>query len=407
MFHGADRRDDLPFRSSGTGFLSLTISPFTILLCVLVLLRCASPAHAESAPAGEVVPGGTSAPAQVPEQPPSSPAATETPAPQETGKETAPAASGGEPSTAPSPAKSEGQPETQQTFLDTIHKGITRGVLGTASWVDSFFYDPRHAVEENKTRLILRFDAFNEQGMPTDYSTHVQIKLRLPQLKNKAHIIISGDPQDEGEETATGKGAVPARNDINKDLTQPRQTSTSIGYFFKSNERRNVNARVGVRYRHGDLVVFLRNHYRVLYPLDGWSVRFTQEFPWWSDNGWESLTAFDLERQFRNGFFFRTSVIGHWYDNAHGYFYTLSAALVQPLSPRRALSYEWTNNFATRPTNKLTDIVLSVRYRQRLWKDWLYAEIAPQVRYSRDQNFHDIPGIWFRLELQFGWPFKP
>jgi hypothetical protein len=44
------------------------------------------------------------------------------------------------------------------------------------------------------------------------------------------------------------------------------------------------------------------------------------------------------------------------------------------------------------------EVVLAVRYRQRLWKDWLYAEIAPQVRYHRDRNFDNIPGILFRLE---------
>jgi len=290
--------------------------------------------------------------------------------------------------------------------VDTIHTGISRGVLATASWLDSFFYDPRYAAEENQTRLFVRFEAFNEQDLHTQYFTHIQVKLRFPQFKNKAHLIISGDPEDVGEETPTGAAGIPpVRTDVGKDLTTPSRPSTALAYSFKADERRNYNARFGLRYRHGEIVTFIRTHYRVLFPVGNWSIRFTQEFPWWSDTKWESFTDIDLERQFQNKLFFRTSAIGHWYDDLHGYFYTFSAALIQPISTHRALSYEWANNFATRPTNKLNEVILSLRYRQRLWRDWLYAEIAPQLRYPRDHDFKHLAGIWYRLEMQFGWPF--
>lgn len=396
MYPGAGSKAIIPLQNSRKTLFSLIPPGVFPFVCFFFFLCSASPLHAEQAlpdkPAGEMQ-----------EQTSVPPPTEDAQVPQENGEQ---------PSTQNTETSGTGEPpegavgetgEEGSDFADVFHRSISRGVLATASWLDSFFYDPRYATEENQSRMVLRLDAFEEKNFKADYSTHVQIKLRLPYLKNKAHLVISGDPEEEGEVNPGGTLGAPVRTDVNKDITQNRQTSTSLGYFFKSDEKRNVNARIGLRYRDGDIVVFLRTHYRVLYKLDGWSLRLTQEFPWWSDTKWESYTAVDLERQFRNTYFFRTSAIGHWYDNQHGYQYTLSAALVQPLSPRRALSYEWVNFFATRPTNKLNEVVLAVRYRQRLWKDWLFAEIAPQVRYPRGRGFDNIPGIWYRLEMQFGW----
>lgn len=279
-----------------------------------------------------------------------------------------------------------------------LHAGLSRSVLTTAEWLDSFFYDPRFAAEENRTRAIVWFEAFDEEDKHADYRVRAMLKLVLPQLKNRAHIVIAGDPDDQTVEQAEAGVAAVSR----PAAVQDRNLSSSLGYFLRSDERVNISMRAGVRYRHSDLVLFLRPHYRVFHKLDGWALRFTQELPWWGHQGWESLTALDLERQFADLFFFRTSLVGHWYEDVHGYFYSLVFSLVQPLSPRRALHYDWINNFQTRPENQLTEIVFSVRYRQRLWRDWLYADLAPQARFPRDRDFDLVPGILFRVEILFG-----
>ncbi len=404
------RRANLPFQNNRMASSSLIYACILSLVYIFFSLCSASLLHAQQAlPEKPAVEGSVSSPT-APEQPSSPPGMEETPVRQDGEKaEQPPSADQGTTAASPPPTdKKTEQPQVEETTIaDTIHTGISRSVLTTASWLDSFFYDPRYAAEENRTQLFVRYEAFREQGIHTLYFPRVQFKLRFPQFQNKAHLIISGDPEDVGEETTTGSAEVlPVRTDVTNELSTKNRPSTALAYSFKADERRNYNARFGLRYRHGKVVSFFRAHYRVLYPIGNWSLRFTQEFPWWSDTKWESFTDVDLERQFQNKLFFRTSLIGHWYDNQHGYFYTLSAALVQPLSIHRALSYEWTNNFATRPTNKLNEVVLAVRYRQRIWRDWLYAEIAPQLRYPRDHDFKHLTGIWYRLEMQFGWPFK-
>ncbi len=230
----------------------------------------------------------------------------------------------------------EGPPEP--TILDTMQAGITKNILHSATWVDSFFYDPRYAAEENKTRAAVRYEGFIENHAHWTFDTKVKVALVLPYLKNKANLILAGDP-DEAYPSQPGQGRLTE--------TTNRNTFAALAYQVRSDERRNISAKIGIRYRNGQIVSFLRPHYRLLYHLDGWDLRFTQEFPYWTDTKWSSSTTVDLERPLRDAFFFRASLNGSWFEQQPGYYYGLAFSLSQPLSATSALSYNLGASFQT------------------------------------------------------------
>jgi hypothetical protein len=284
------------------------------------------------------------------------------------------------------------------TFLDTLQAGITKNILQSSLWLDSFFYDPRYAAEENETRAIVRYEGFIEDHAHWTFKTRVKFVLILPQLKKKANLFITGDT-DEDNPSQLGQGLLtsPAPNQ-NTD----RNRTAALGYLIKSGERLNISAKIGIRYRNGQMVSFIRPHYRMLYRLDNWDLRFTQEFPYWTDAKWSSSTTVDLERPLGDTFFFRASLNGSWYEKQPGYYYGLAFSLSQPLSTTSALSYDLGASFQTGAHDVLQTVVVATRYRQRFWRDWLYFDIAPQVRFPRDRQFNAVPGILFGLEMQFG-----
>lgn len=49
----------------------------------------------------------------------------------------------------------------------------------------------------------------------------------------------------------------------------------------------------------------------------------------------------------------------------------------------------------------LNATVLKLVYRQRIWRDWLSMEIAPQVNYPRDNDFEAEPGLFLRFDIRF------
>ncbi len=284
------------------------------------------------------------------------------------------------------------------TFLDTLQSGISNELLQSALWLDSFFYDPRYAEVENNTRAIVRFEGFLEDHAGWTFKPKVKLHLQLPQLKNKTRITIAVDAnEDAPSKPGQSQIAAPAQ-DENAD----RSATAALGYHIKSGKRRDFLVKVGIRYRSGRLVSFIRPYYQRLYHLESWDLRLTQEIPYWTDIKWSSSTTIDLERPLGDAFFFRASLNGTWYEKQLGYYYALIFSLSQPLGTTSALSYDLGGAFQTGAHDVLQEVVAATRYRRRFWRDWMYFDITPQVRFPRDRRFNAVPGILFGLEVQFG-----
>ncbi len=282
--------------------------------------------------------------------------------------------------------------------LDRVHGAISTGILATAEWLDSFFDDPRFAAEENRTRVKVGADYFLERGSGPDFSAPISARLRLPHLENKARLVVVGTPQQDVDGRTPIEGTAATR----LPGAQDNNVTTALDYFFWQTDRHNFATRVGVRVREGEPETFIQPRYRYLLSLDSWAFRFTQEFRWWTEFGWEETTTIDVERPLGETLFFRTSAQGAWSEQEDGYFYSLSFVLRQPLSARRVFQYEWINSFQTQPAHQLQEVLAVVRYRQRLWRDWMFYEIAPQASFRRERDFDVAPGILFRLEMIFG-----
>ena len=284
-------------------------------------------------------------------------------------------------------------------LVDALHGGISRGFLTSATWLDSFFGDERYEAEVNQSYLKVRFDAFREGSGGMDYlRPNFDLRLVLPQLRHKTRLVISGDPNADVDLPSSQPG--PPATQLAKG--PDRNVTTALQVVPLDTKRSNFSIRAGVKLHDGKLELLLGPRYRYLVHYGPWDVRFTQEEIWTTDIGWQVRSRFDVERPLPKDLFFRTSLEGVWTENVHGYPYALSFLLRQPLDSDRALQYEWVNSFQTRPTDVLTEELFVFRYRQRFWRDWLFLEIAPQVRFPRDRGFEFTPGILFRLEMVFG-----
>jgi hypothetical protein len=289
--------------------------------------------------------------------------------------------------------------DKDEDLIESAHQSISRGFLGTAVWLDSFFGDERYEAESNLSQLKIRFEAFRESGTGMDYRRpNFDLRWVLPQLRHRTRLVISGDPTVDYDATAIQPGTPVGQPPPGGTGT----VTTALQYVPVDTKRSNFSIRAGIKLNDGKLQLLLGPRYRYLIHLDPWDLRFTQEVIWTTDIGWQSRTRVDYERPLPQGLFFRSSLEGLWTEKVHGYPYALSLLLLHPLDPDRAVQYEWINSFQTRPTDQLVEEMLVFRYRQRFWKEWMFLEINPQVRFPRDRGFEFTPGILFRLEIVFG-----
>jgi hypothetical protein len=298
----------------------------------------------------------------------------------------------------PEPPETRKEQPSETTIVDVLHDGISRSILTTATWLDSFFGDQRYASEVNKSYVRFRYNVFLEDESGPLLKPDLEVRLVLPQLREKTHLIISGMPKEENEFSAVQSHSA-TDSLVN---TQERNVTAAVHYVSRETAQESFIVRAGLKLHHGSPAIMLGPRYRVLFPLDTWSLRFIEDVVWRSDEGWQSKSTVDLERPLPHDLFFRTSTEWVHTEHVNGYVYTFSCLIRQPLSPQQVLEYEWVNIFQTRPVNDLEEVDLRVIYRKRIWRDWLYFEVMPQYRFPRSRDFEATPGILFRLDMFFG-----
>jgi len=293
-----------------------------------------------------------------------------------------------------------GASQETTSFVDRLHGEISRGLLTTAVWLDSFFADERAAAEQNQSYMRARYDAIQERRTSAAYAPTVDLRLALPQLEKKAHIVISAEPADTSKSSPAPVAAAATSDRIAQ--PEERNVTTALYYILRSAVRESIIVRTGAMFSHGKPVLFISPRYRKFTPLKAWDFRFTQDAIWRTDTRWQADTRFDLERRLPRDLFFRASVGGSWMEVKNGYFYGAGCSLRQPFDLKRAMEYEWLSSFQTRPVGELVEVMFKVRYRQNFCRDWMFFEVAPQYRLPRDRQFNGTPGILFRFEMFFG-----
>ncbi len=287
----------------------------------------------------------------------------------------------------------------QPNQIDRAQEAMSQSVNDAAKWFDAFFGDERFVAEEAYSRIRLTPSAFFEEGEAPDYKFRVNAKVRVPRMSKRLRLVI-GDTSEDEESVLTSETFPAAR--------QTENDSTAIGlqYFLKTKNKLNTSVTAGIKIGSGHIVdFFVGPRVRKIWPFEIWQIRFTERIRWYTDIGWESRTRFDFERLFRDDLFFRATTDLRWREedyNDDGFRFEAGPTLTQRLRRKAAIDYQWNNVFLTKPNTRLDETVLRLRYRQRIWRKWLFFEVNPQVAFRNDDDFRNTPGIEFRLEASFG-----
>ena len=167
-----------------------------------------------------------------------------------------------------------------------------------------------------------------------------------------------------------------------------------------STDNKNISLTSGVKL--GNRELFFGPRYRHTFNFDTWQLRFIQRVRWFTDKGWEATTRLDYERLISDKLFFRHTIDGRWREEDDGYRYSITPALIQKLTKKKAIEYQLNNQFETRPNHRLDNSVVKIRLRQQIYRDWLFLETNPQLAFYNDDDFDPEPGITVLLEVVFG-----
>lgn len=305
--------------------------------------------------------------------------------------------------------------------IDRAHELISSGITDTADRIDAFLGDERMYEEANRSSLtvaVLRVT--DETGM--EVNGRIRLKIVLPKLQRRLHLVIAEDDEIEGpsgpDEGDAGIGPLVTKSSRG-DLT------SALRLLLRATQEYHVYVDGGVRVR-TDPTVFARLRYRRSAEWTHWAARFTQGVKWEEAFAghpfhWEAMSRFDVERPLASAFFFRTSLQGTWTEGRHGYVVDQGFSLVQRITPQRGLLYQWNTAAQTGrgfKTENTIEVMVdpdrrfrvvetggTIRYRQSVWRPWLFVEAGPELAFRRDLDSDSrFDGIWrylVKIEAQF------
>lgn len=283
----------------------------------------------------------------------------------------------------------EGSGTPNGVWLDESRDYVVHHADNIAVWMDNFFGVSRVEEEAPYSTLRLRIEQEWEEIDGWDSGLSLRGKVHLPGLNQRLALLFS----DEDERTGSD------------DLLIDRQDSPDdVALQYTARERNNhrLDFKLGLR---SSLHPKVSARYRYEHPFQQDLIgRFSEEVIYRTDDGFASQTRVELDKILSDDRVIQWYNRLNWEEDEPGVSWRTGFALNRRLSDKRALSYFVSAGGETKPSHYTSSYGLGVRYRQRVYRQWLYAEIQPAYHWRRphyEDSRRGSASILLRLDAVF------
>ncbi len=277
-----------------------------------------------------------------------------------------------------------------EDILDWHKRQVDTQVQRATQWVDSFFRDPNYEADVASSQFRLRPELYYRDQQGSKFRLKASLKLRLPNVSRKVSLVVGNHSDNENS-----GGSVDDSLD---------ETVLGLQFFGKLRKNWHTSLSAGLKFNEFAFFAGPRARYDKAI-TERSSFRFTQAVRWQTNNHWQFISRVDLNYAFSDHFYFRQTVDGRWRgekSDEEGYRTRISSFVTQGLNDASGLQYEFSTIFHTRPATHVDSYTVSLRYRKRSSKQWLYYEIVPQFAFEDEFDYKANPGIRLRLEFFYG-----
>lgn len=280
------------------------------------------------------------------------------------------------------------------TLIDRTHRGISESLSAPARWFDNFFHNPRIEEEPAGTFLRLRGSIIAEEDEKLSYTGKAKARLRLPNLKRRFDLILSSEDENLRDETLKD-----AR--INRELAARGETSLALQFTQTRSTELTLTHQVGLDLEDG-LNPRIRSRVRYAIPIADESIMtLAQAIYWENEEGFGEESRVDYDLPLRKDMLLRATGQGFFSESSNGYEWLGMLQWLQSFSHKKALAVGSYVAGETRPQNQVSEYDAFLKYRQRIIKKWLFVELRPEVKWSREKDFKATGIFTLTFEVQF------
>ena len=292
--------------------------------------------------------------------------------------------------------------ENNESLVKTLNRKTN--VTDEKESADEFFLTRKFLEERDRSFVRVSYAQMYNSLEPDPTAFTVRARLNLGRSKRRMKLFI----EDFNEDSARNIG------------TSGEDNSPSIGLDFFSKQRFGIRPKYSIGFRGID--PFLRARFSYPNSLGRWRFEPVQTFTETFDTGdsfkdtfaettevymdtptsESTLLRFVLDRGTKS------RVDGMAYDGFIQWFWNPRehAGLSISLGFNGSTKYQNTVEYAVPPMvteeNRIYNYLFSIRWRENIWKKWLFYEITPGVNYHETHDYRPNYNINLRIDLFFG-----
>ena len=273
--------------------------------------------------------------------------------------------------------------------LDNAHDDLNNRMQGVTRSLDSFFKraDAPETVSNTTGRLRLSLLVKDTEGVAPKAA--FSGKVAMPYAEEWLHLFVDN----------LKRGALP---DATQQILEDRAVQVGARLRLLDQLRSQLHLEGGLRF-HGIPDPFTQLEFEYERKFAGWIGRFTQDGFYYVKEGAGELSQVDLEHEFRDKSFFRSTTAASFTEDTHGVEFEHSFYYDYPLAGHCHHLIPGAGVFAHKCGPFLMDnYIANLTYRTSFFRPWLVLEITPQIEFPRERDYTFTPSIRVGLEVWFG-----
>lgn len=307
------------------------------------------------------------------------------------------------------PKKERVKAKSKQSFVDHVHAKLSNDILNVATKIDNFFGTDRADDEANNTRIRLYTVSTKFEAQNPSTEGNIKLQLVLPKTQRRLQLVVDSDEDEDDQASsaaATSTAGTPStanNNQTNPNTAQRAANATSAALRYivdTAGIRTSFDA--GLRFTDKPQVFYRVRFRRNVRLSKKWVFRPVEQIRWIQDEGHTSDTDLDFDRSINKNWSFRFQNNIFWNDLDYSIQFTNGPSWFQRITDKIGLSYNFRVNSLNTPTFAVNNYIISVGYRQLLYKNWFFGSLVPAVSFPRENNFHRTPSITLRFDAILG-----
>jgi len=295
------------------------------------------------------------------------------------------------------------QPVQEPVFLSSIDAPrdyLSNQIISFATDIDHFFGNERNYQESNKSVVQLALVRASGYGGNGKLVLAARANLNLPSTEKRLHLLLESNPdQNVTGEPPQSQQTTQLTNNIDK----PQSIGLALRYqkFKEEFKALHLSADAGLKFQGINVNPFVRARGSYSVPFDQWRMKAEESVYWFNTIGAGETSQIDLEHLLSEPVLFRATSNATWLHEKQNLDLRQDLSIYQTVSDRTALLYQASAIGVSNPQLQLTEYIVSILYRYRLHRNWMFFNVNPQLVFPKADNFKRNYALNMRLEIMF------